>query len=243
MNHQSGIKNYTNLETYQPSVKEKPGQPWNECQIDDLINKTELDFQACKGWNYSNTGYYLLRKLLEKLTGSSFSNAITELILSPIGLINTMVADRIMGDQLTPAYSRELSADGSMENVSNKYNPLWCFTGNIASTTENIVQFFDRVFVYDFLLNEQLLEMCEPISVGQPVPNFGDPCYGLGLMIDTKSKYGRLYSHSGEGPGFNSWVMHLPDFFDRPLTMAVFSNTGLPGIIPLAYDLLSIMEQ
>ena len=87
---------------------------------------------------------------------------------------------------------------------------------------------------------EAIAELSTPISINQKDPRFGNPCYGLGIMIDTQSKYGMLMGHGGDGPGYNSWVMHLPNFHNRPLTIAAFSNTSF-GAIPMLLidDLLS----
>ena len=68
-------------------------------------------------------------------------------------------------------------------------------------------------------------------------------CYGLGIMADPESKYGIKYGHGGDGPGYNTWATHLPDFCGRKLSMAVFCNTSMIehpyGMIS---DLLRVLE-
>ena len=51
-------------------------------------------------------------------------------------------------------------------------------------------------------------------------------------MLDPEFDYGEKIGHGGDGPGYNTWVMHLPNFQGRKLTIAVFSNTSM-GLNPL----------
>ena len=63
-------------------------------------------------------------------------------------------------------------------------------------------------------------------------------------MLDTESKYGLSIGHGGDGPGYNPWVMHLTNFYGRPLTLAIFANTRFGGIpLLLINDLLTQLPE
>ncbi len=74
-------------------------------------------------------------------------------------------------------------------------------------------------------------------------PFFNKLSYGLGVMIDPESDQGEKIGHGGDGPGYNTWVMHLPNFKGRKLTLAVFCNTSM-GSHPfhLINDLLCVLS-
>jgi len=232
LNHTSGLPNYSDLEDYEPSVSAAPSQPWNEKRIIELIQNDKLNFEPGHGWNYSNTGYYVLRKVIERYANATFAKAIEDFIVEPLRLANTFVAETAPCHRLTPGYSRELHPDKRMEDVRDKYHPGWCYTGLIASSTEDTVKFYHKLLTGNLLPTVLVDELRKPISIGRKDPRFGNPCYGLGVMIDTHSKYGPLIAHGGDGPGYNPWVMHLPSFYGRALTIAVFANTG-HGIVPM----------
>ncbi len=243
LDHTSGLPNYTELEDYMPSVVATPSQPWGEDRILDLIKSGKRDFEPNHGWHYSNTGYFLLKRIIETRCECSFSQAIKKLIILPLGLENTYVAEGVVSDRLTPGYSRELNPDGRMENITRKYHPGWCFTGLTAASAADTVTFYQALLMGELLPDSLVGKMCEPIATGSKDPRFVNPCYGLGVMIDTDSKYGTLIGHAGEGPGYVPWVMHLTNFHGRAMTIAVFGNVGPAGIpMLLVHDLLSRIE-
>ena len=69
--------------------------------------------------------------------------------------------------------------------------------------------------------------MLTPVSTPTRHPWYKNPCYGLGIMIDSESKYNIMYGHGGSGPGYNIWAMHLPNFHGRKLTLSIFCNASM----------------
>lgn len=243
LNHTSGLPNYTELEDYGPSVAAMPGQPWKEDRIFDLIREGTRDFAPGCGWHYSNTGYFLLRKVIETLSTRSFADALAQLVIEPLGLESTFVAESLSPERLTPGYSRDLNPGRRMENIARKYHPGWCYTGLIASSAADTVKFYNDLFSGKLLPDALLAQLREPISIDKNDPRFVNPCYGLGVMIDTGAKYGPLFGHAGDGSGYNPWVMRLASFRGRAVTIAIFGNTGPVGIpMLLVNDLLSRIE-
>ncbi|MEO1393807.1 MAG: serine hydrolase domain-containing protein [Cyanobacteria bacterium J06634_5] len=248
LNHTSGLPSYTALADYSPSVSASPGKPWPESRILQLLQTDTLDFEPGNGWRYSNTGYFALKKVIEKFSERSFPEALKHYITKPLGLKNTLAMESVPKEHtplnanlsITPGYSRELHAKNRMEDIVDKYHPGWCYTGLIASTTQETARFYHALFCEELLSQAMLNHLRKPVSIGFKDPHFGNPCYGLGVMIDTQSKYGLMYSHGGQGPGFRPWVVHLPSFEGRALTLAIFANTSSSAIpLSLAGDLLS----
>lgn len=244
LNHTSGVPNYTSLETYMPSVQESPSVPWSYNKLLELTcQQGQLDFEPGSNFKYSNTGYMLLLKVIEAVSGETFASVLQTNIFNPLELHKTYVAQEIDRGALVPGFCRYLNSSGLMENVIPKYHPGWCATGVIISTTSNVVQFYEGIFSGKLIAPEQLDEMCKLVITGQaPSPFFSKPCYGLGVMIDPESVHGEKFGHGGDGPGYNTWVMHLPNFEGRKLTLAVFCNTSM-GIHPfsLINDLLYVL--
>lgn len=81
--HRSGIPNFTNNPTYWENEQEN-GKKALEFALD-----LPASFEPDKGYEYSNTNYLLLRKLMDKLLGYSHHQYIKEEILVPLGLNNT----------------------------------------------------------------------------------------------------------------------------------------------------------
>ncbi|AFZ18650.1 serine hydrolase domain-containing protein [Allocoleopsis franciscana] len=244
LNHTSGVPNYVSLETYLPAVEESPSVPWSYNKVLELTCHRKLDFEPGSSWRYSNTGYMLLLKVIEAVNGDTFANVLQNNIFNFLGLEKTYVATEIDTGDLVPGFSRELNSNRLMENVIPKYHPGWCATGVIVSTTSDVVQFYDSIFSEKLISAEQLGDMLQPILTDEPPSSFfRKPCYGLGVMLDPESEYGKKIGHGGGGPGYSTWVMHLTNFQGRKLTMAVFCNTsmGLYPLLSLTNDLLFVL--
>ncbi|MGZ5819046.1 MAG: serine hydrolase domain-containing protein [Burkholderiaceae bacterium] len=245
LNHTSGIPSYTDLPNYIPANRADPSNPWSYDHVLELTCQGKLDFPPGKGWHYSNTGYMFLQRLIEMVTKKTYADNVAENIAKPLGLHNTYVATNIDAGKITPGYCPYLNELEVMENVMPIYHPGWCLTGLIASTTAEIAQLYAALFSEEILNPESLKQLTSWTSCGGGShPFFVKPGYGLGLMIDPEWSYGGFYGHGGDGPGFNTWAMHLPNFHGRKLTMVVFCNATM-GAHPykLTRNLLRTLEE
>lgn len=81
--HRSGIVNLTDT----PKFWEDP--PKNDKKALELVFDLPGNFEPGANYEYSNTNYLLLSKIIEKVVGYSFNLYIKEEILTPLGLKNT----------------------------------------------------------------------------------------------------------------------------------------------------------
>jgi len=58
-------------------------------QIIKLINTSELYFEPGKKWSYSNLGFAIASKIIEKVTRMSYGEAMKTLLFDPLGMKNT----------------------------------------------------------------------------------------------------------------------------------------------------------
>jgi D-alanyl-D-alanine carboxypeptidase len=245
LNHTAGVPSYTDLRGYLPANRDSPGAPWPEERVLELTCSGKLDFEPGRSWHYSNTGYLLLRRLIESVTGRSFADNVRERIAVPLGFESTYVAKEIDDRALVPGFSRDLNDDDRMENVIPRYHPGWCYTGLVVSTTAETVKLYRSLFSGMLVGAASLAEMKSSVPCADEGGFFFKrPAYGLGLMVDEGWNYGGLYGHGGEGAGYNTWAMHLPDFHGGSLTLAVFCNTSFARYpYYLVKDLLRVLEE
>lgn len=86
MHHVSGYPDYYPLD-YVDARMRTPIAP------DELLRRHAggpLDFEPGSRWSYSNTGYVLLGRILEKVTGRPFASVLGERILGPLGMTDTV---------------------------------------------------------------------------------------------------------------------------------------------------------
>ena len=93
-------------------------------------------------------------------------------------------------------------------------HPGWVSHGVVASTPSDVARFFHALFRGRLVSAESLREMITlvrvPTEPGDPAP-WAEPSYGLGLMADPASRWGRVWGHNGGGPGYNTSAFHAPD--------------------------------
>lgn len=81
--HRSGIPNFTNNPAFWENEEE------NGKNAIDFALDLPASFEPDKGYEYSNTNYLLLRRILDKVLGYNYNDYIAERILIPLELKNT----------------------------------------------------------------------------------------------------------------------------------------------------------
>jgi len=214
LNHTAGVPDYGGVRAYHEDVRASPSAPWSfERFVAETLEKG-LSFAPGSGWAYSNPGYMFVKRITEQVGGSSFATLILERIARPLGLARTFVPESV-GDlaTLAPASSRSLADDAAPRDVRDHYHPGWVSHGVVASTPTEIARVFDALFRGRLISSASLHELTTlvPISAQVESAHWGRPGYGLGIMGDTASRWGRLWGHNGGGPGYTASAFHAPD--------------------------------
>jgi D-alanyl-D-alanine carboxypeptidase len=76
LSHTSGIKSYTSV----PDFFKTARKDYAKEEILKLVADAPLDFPPGERWSYSNTGYFLLGMLIEKVTGKAYGAFLHERI-------------------------------------------------------------------------------------------------------------------------------------------------------------------
>lgn len=111
LTHTSGLKDYLILATIQGDENEE----YTNAQIKELMVSLQPDFAPGEKWNYSNTGYWCLAQIVEKVSGKSIGEFARKNIFKPLGMKNTAY-------HLRPANDIKNKAIGYEKN-NNVYTP------------------------------------------------------------------------------------------------------------------------
>jgi N-acyl-D-amino-acid deacylase len=187
-----------------------------------------LDFDPGERYAYSNYGYCLLGRVIEKLTGQGYEAYVRENVLAPVGVTEMRIgATRLEDRQPNEVryYDSHLGdsvfAEDLGQPVSHPYG-AWHLEAMdshgawVASATD-LVKFasaFDSTENSPLLSQESIRAMFErPDGLagyntnGVPKERF----YGLGWSIVTQEDGGFTTSHGGSLPGTNTLLMRRPD--------------------------------
>ena len=195
LDHTSGVRDYGSLAEYHDAVRRQPGLAWDD---DEFLARTAAagpQFEPGQSWAYSNTGYLLLRRLLDEHDGLAA-------FLPRLGLADAKVAERL--DDLRDAVpaSSALLLDG-VDDVRGVYDPRWVGHRSLVARAGDLVGFWRD-------LPAEMLDPRTFVAIGFEAPGSVRPCYGLGVMADPGSPLGTVVGHGGGGPGYATAVFALP---------------------------------
>lgn len=168
-----------------------------------------LEFPPGSSGRYSNVGYEVLGRIVEKATGESLAVALAESIFGPAGMTDSA----LLGSASVKGYFDGREAD----------DPYFRFvraSGGVVSTVRDIDRFFTALWGGK-LLDPDLVEVMTK-SMGAANPVADD--YGLGVWLNHES-CGNAMGHSGAGPGFSTKAWTLPHA-DRSVVVMVNDGDG-----------------
>lgn len=220
LRHTAGVPNYSDLNAYAMAV-ERNESPWTSDQMLEQVRSDRLVFAPGDGWRYSNTGYLLIRQMIENTVDADLQTSLQQLVLSPLGIDKVSVA-------LTPE-----DLDETAWGNPSRYHPAWVYHGLLIGPAASAALLLERLLTRSFLPTSLLEEMTQAIPLGdtilgRPGINFG---YGMGLMIAREGPAGPSTGHTGAGPTSVAAVYHFPD---RRCTVATFAPIRDQAIVEWA---------
>ncbi len=224
LQHTSGIVGYTELEAFWP----RSSLPFPRSQLVDLFESQPLQFQPGERWAYSNSGYYLLGLIVEKVTGVSYAEALAEHLFGPAGLRDTSYCtDDMNGPRQAHPYEIE---DGKPVFARPIVMSHPFAAGALCSTVIDLARWMAALSGQTIITQPQWAQMSAraKLTGGATMP------YGMGLQIGDLDGH-RKYGHNGGINGFHSKLEIFPD--DR-LVIAVLANTG-GGLVDEVADKLA----
>ncbi len=221
LNHTSGIKNYTSLPEFWP----KAVLPLSTDSMIVLFKNKPLDFSPGTNWNYSNSGFFLLGVIVEKVSGKKFTDYLTENIIKKVGLKNTSM-DRLDSVLALRARGYDKNRQGVWQQAMYISMEAPYSAGAMVSTVEDLYQWTKA------LHNNRVLSASTTQKMLTPYKNN----YGYGIGIDSLKTHKRV-AHSGGIPGFVSYLAYYPD--DDVCVVVISNNSGNSSQLGMA--LASIM--
>ncbi|WP_371367569.1 Penicillin-binding protein 4* [Sporomusa rhizae] len=224
LNHTSGLPDYSDWVVQKAS--ERGGIP-NNTIMDEFVVKsgTPALFAPNAEWSYCNTGYALLARIVEKVTGRSYGEFLEKKIFEPAGMDKTCVYHRHLdGDKIQNyAYGYVLDNGQYILPDNSKNNNFVIVVdgiegdGCVNSNVYDLLKWSLALQQYKFLSQKSQEEMYKPTRYGH-----GEECsYGYGWVIGNDVQMGRILTHSGGWPGYSTRIFR---YTDKDLTLIYLMN-------------------
>lgn len=221
LTHTSGIFNYTAF----PDFAKTTVLPVNSSQMVALLRDKPLDFPVGEKYSYSNSGYFFLGTIIEKVSGKTYADFLQENIFTPLNMKNTGYDDplRIINNRAS-GYTKQ---GGQYLNAAYMDMSVPGAAGAMYSTTGDLLLWDQSLYTEQLVSKKSLDEMFTPNKNG----------YGYGWGIG--NRFGKqTISHGGAIFGFSTQISRFPT---EKLTFIVLSNVQGSPAGRIANDLSSIV--
>lgn len=221
LSHTSGVPDYGLTTGFGPRLLAERERRWHTDEVLGLVAGARPDFPPGADHRYSNTGYLLLGKVIDAVTGSTWAAEVRRRVIDPLRLRHTFVAgaEPVPGGVL-PGYF-DADNDGDRENVeTGRPWPALETTegpaGAIVSTAPDVAAFGSALFHGRLVAPATLRQM---VAEGPHHPR--NTNYGLGVEISRPDYRTTLWGHGGFLPGFRSQLWYAPQ---HDVTVVVLAN-------------------
>lgn len=214
--HTSGIPDYLTFDEFADRLNLTPDE------VIRVAASYPLDFEPGREYEYSNTGYVLLGKIIETVSGQTYGDFLRQTIFDPLQMSAT---GREQNN--TPLALGYISFDQPARTypITNRLGD-----GDLLSTVDDLYK-FDRA-----LYGEALLPRTAREKMFTPV---GTNNYGYGWEIQAWNGK-RVVSHTGGINGFASLLMRFPD---DDATIILLSNIESFDAAQAAYEIADMLWQ
>jgi len=221
LTHTSGIPNYTSFPGFMQNKNRDPYAPDDFLKI---FEDKELDFAPGEKFSYSNSGYFLLGVLVEKISGETYEAMLKKNIFSPLNMNDSGYDhhDEILKNRAT-GYEKQ-----GNNYVNSRYLDMSIpyAAGSLYSTVEDLF-LWDQALYTNKLLSKEYMELYfKPY-----IPAFDNSHYAYGWIVGndvigntTDSIY--TISHGGGINGFNTIISRSPS--DKSLVVLLNNTGGAP---------------
>ena len=241
LNHTSGIFNITRHPTIWGEIFSDPGRIWG---IEEMVRSFTLapDFPKGTSWNYSNTGYLLLRMIIREASGSQISNEYRNRFFLTLGLTKSYLAIEENPHGVFAHGWFDLNSDGTYDDLNLiSMNAFYSGIGGGVFCTAEELALWIKALLKDKLVVSQS-SLSQMLNFYSPCP--GEPLasgYGLGIARFEPSIFNgvNIIGHSGNAPGYAAGSLYLPDY---EVCIGIMDNTEDGNTMPVINDIIGVIQ-
>lgn len=213
LSHRTGMRNYAYFTDRDKSIWDRHNQLTNKDILNILATKDiGLESKTGTRFSYCNTNYAMLALIIEKITGLSYKEAMSEMIFKPLGMKNTYVFDDDKDrKKIVPSYKGN-GVEIGFDYLDNVYGDK-----NVFSTARDLLK-FDRARQSPDFLKPELLKQ---VYTGYSNERKGTKNYGLGIRMINWETGQNFYFHNGWWHGNTSSYITL---MNEGVTIIALSN-------------------
>jgi len=214
LHHTSGLRDYCNLLDL-AGFRGNSDCPTVDEALEIICRQKKLNYPPGEEYSYTNTGYFLLGQIVERVSGKSLNAFAQENIFKPLGMAHTLFQDDHTQIIKNRASGYDQAGQGFKLDMSN-----WDQTGDgsVYTSVEGLY-LWDQAF-YTNALGKDVMDMLHTtgtLNSGKKID------YAFGLRV---GEYRGLKAvrHSGSWAGFLAAIVRFPEQYFSVICLANLSS-------------------
>jgi CubicO group peptidase (beta-lactamase class C family) len=216
LTHTSGIRDYMKINHPNLFMERWDFTPK---QLIDSFKNNSLEFEPGTRYSYSNSGYYLLGYIIEKVSGKSYEKYIHDNIIAPLGLRHSYFENAGL---IIPNRVNGYRMEDTLYKNADYWSPTIAYAaGGLLSNTEDLYNWIKGLLAYKILKKETLDKAFTPFKL----KDGSEINYGYGWYIENSGNL-RSIEHSGKMNGFITNEIYYPN--QDVFIAALFNSENAP---------------
>ncbi len=217
LTHSSGIPNYTDNESFFPNAV----KPYSVADFVRIYCSGDLEFTPGAEFSYSNSGYFILGAILEKMTGKTYEQLLKERILEPLGMKQTGYD---MHEYIIPGraagYENKLSG---YQHASYLNMGLPYAAGSMYSSVEDLMIWNQALYGNRLLADSLKRKMFDGYLEMEPNMKAGYGWFNEKIPTQDSTRMISMIWHNG---GINGFMTELARFPEERIFITVLDNAS-----------------
>lgn len=204
LGHTAGIVDITEMPEFR-AIQLMRNPNVSRDSVYNVIRRYPVQFPAGTMQVYSNTGFWLLGRIVEKASGMTYEDYLKKKIFEPLGMSRSMYcnnSEKVAGR----AYGYG-TRSGMTRRMPDLVHTGTYAAGAICSTVEDMITWLQALHGGKVLTPRSYAEMITPARLNDGTPTR----YSMGLTVREDSRGLRQIGHDGGGFGFSSQAWWHPD--------------------------------
>lgn len=213
-------------------------------------NTKPLLYEPGSKGNYDNINFIVLALIIEKITGMHHANYITDNILKPAGMTQTIYMPSTQLYTKTFSfpfaypylyphkYSDKIIKASEVPYIVNYWSSYnFSGFGNYVSTISDLLKYDEAYYNGSLLTQEVINQAFEPVKLNDGKNNSAN--FGLGWQIYRDSSFGKVVYHNGNATRLSCILLRN---ISRHQTIIIFDNIHNNNSQDLAFKILKILH-
>ena len=223
LSHTSGVFNYTDDREF---MENEITKPVTKERMFALFYKKALDFSPGSGFKYSNSGYYILGAVIQKVEDKPYEEVVREMIFRPIGMVHSgfdfvHLSDKNKATGYVSFNDEEIQKDRQVDSSVSFSG------GSIYSTAGDLLNWHNALMNNKVLSRKSLKKAFTVYKEG----------FGYGWVVDSVAGKEAVY-HNGSIMGFTSNIYRVES---DNTCIILLNNMGNPQIDEITNAIVSIL--